>query len=176
MSKEINLVLQEGIEELKQKRKLRRFRIAAVSSLIVVLVISLSLYLLKLNLSSGLEERKNSLLSQLAPLRNKEAKLKIVNDRIRNISSIQGTRKDISKIVDEILTAMPKQMSIENLEFEETSVLLEASSNSLVLIDDFINNLIEMGEQKRVVRTMILDSLGFDELQGYSVSLNISLI
>ena len=172
MSKEINLVLQEGIEELKQKRKLRRFRIAAVSSLIVVLVISLSLYLLKLNLSSGLEERKNSLLSQLDPLRNKEAKLKIVNDRIRNISSIQGTRKDISKIVDEILTAM----SIENLEFEETSVLLEASSNSLVLIDDFINNLIEMGEQKRVVRTMILDSLGFDELQGYSVSLNISLI
>ncbi|EKD65286.1 MAG: hypothetical protein ACD_50C00142G0009 [uncultured bacterium] len=176
MSKEINLVLQEGIEELKQKRKLRRFRIAAVSSLIVVLVISLSLYLLKLNLSSGLEERKNSLLSQLDPLRNKEAKLKIVNDRIRNISSIQGTRKDISKIVDEILTAMPEQMSIENLEFEETSVLLEASSNSLVLIDDFINNLIEMGEQKRVVRTMILDSLGFDELQGYSVSLNISLI
>ena len=176
MSKEINLVLKEGIEELKQKRKLRRFRIAAVSSLIVVLVISLSLYLLKLNLSSGLEERKNSLLSQLDPLRNKEAKLKIVNDRIRNISSIQGTRKDISKIVDEILTAMPEQMSIENLEFEETSVLLEASSNSLVLIDDFINNLIEMGEQKRVVRTMILDSLGFDELQGYSVSLNISLI
>ena len=176
MSNEINLVLKEGVEELKQKRKLSRFRIAAVSSLLMVLVISLSLYLLKLNLGSALEERKNSLLSQLDPLRNKEAKLKIVNDRLKNISIVLGTRKDISKIVDEILTAMPGEIFVENLEFEETSVTLKATSNSLVLIDDFINNLIDMAEQKRVVRILILDSLDFDEFQGYSVSLNISLI
>jgi len=177
MSKEINLVLKEEAEGLRQKKRLKMFRLASFGSLLVVLLISLSIYLLNLRLESlSIEEQKNSLLSQLVPLRENEAKLKVINDRVNNISVVQENRNDVYKKVNSILGKAPVGMSVDSMEFTEGLILIKVSSDSLILVDDFINSLIEMAQNKETIKTLILNSLDVTATGVYSASINVGLI
>lgn len=178
MSKNINLVLKEGAEGLKQKKILKRFRLIAVGSLLLVLLVSLSIYLL-INFifgTSSIEMDKEALSTKLLPLREKEAKLKVVNDRLNNIVLFRGEITDVSRIVNKFLTEIPSGMSIESFEFTEGLVAIQVSSDSLTVVDVFINNLIAIAERKELVGTLILSSLNVGEEGKYEVSLKIGLI
>lgn len=177
MSRDINLVLKEDTEVLKHKKEIKKVRLAAAGSLLVVLLISLSIYLLNLRTgSSSIKEEKEALSSQLTPLREKEAKLKAVNDRLNNISLTQAKRNDVSKIVSALLDKTPSGMSVDSLEFTEGLIAVKVSSGSLILIDEFVNNLIDMAQRKEIIRTLILNSLDLSVLGEYSVSINVGLI
>lgn len=178
MSKNINLFLKEGAEGLKQKKRLKRFRLIAVGSLLLVLLVSLSIYLL-INFifgTSSIERDKEALSAKLLPLREREAKLKVVNDRLSNISLVQRERTDVYRIVDSFLAEIPGGMSIESFEFTEGLVDIQVSSDSLTVVEVFINNLIAMGESKELVGTLILNSLNVGEAGKYEISLKIGLI
>ena len=177
MNRGINLVLTEEAEELKHKKRVKKSRLIAGGSLLVVLLISLSIYFLNLRFSpSSIEEDKNALSSQLSPLREKEAKLKVVSDRLNNISLLQERRTDVHKIVDTFLAEVPIGLSVDGLEFTDGLIAVKVSSDSLILIDEFIGNLIDMAERKEIVGTLILNSLDVAEAGKYSVSINVGLI
>lgn len=176
MSKNINLVLKEA-EGSKQKKKIKIFRLIAVGSLLLVSLISLLIYLANSSLTFSLEDDKDALLSQLTPLREKEAKLKVINDRLNNISFVQGERTDVYKIVNTLLGEVPIGATVDNLEFIEGEIVIKVSFYSLSLIDELINNLIDMGERKEIVGVLILNSLDVSKATGtYQVSINIGLI
>jgi len=178
MSRNINLVLKEGAEGLKYKRRLKRFRLLAAGLLLAVLLVSLSIYLL-INFifgTSSIEKDKDELANQLLPLRDKEAKLKVINDRLNNITLVQGRKIDVYKIVDKFLSEVPIGLSVDNLEYEMDKVSVKVSSDSLVAVDEFINNLISLAERKELVGTLILNSLVVGEIGKYEVTLNVGLI
>lgn len=177
MSKNINLVLKEETEVLKRKRRIKVFRLVSAALLLLVLLMALSIYLLNLRVApSTIDKDKDALLNQLLPLREKEGKLKVVNDRINNISSVLNVRRDVYKIVNTLLEEVPGGIKLDNLEFSEQLVAIKVSSDSLLLVDELINNLIDMARRKEIVSTLILNSLDATAAGEYSVSINIGLI
>lgn len=177
MSKNINLVLKEQTEVLKRKRRIKVSRLVSAALLLLVLLMSLSIYLLNLRAApSTIDKDKDALLNQLLPLREKEGKLKVVNDRVNNISSALNVRRDVYKIVNTLLEEVPGAIELDNLEFTEGLVAIKVSSDSLLLVDELINNLIDMARRKEMISILILNSLDATAAGEYSVSINIGLI
>lgn len=177
MSKNINLVLKEETEVLKRKRRIKVFRLVSAALLLLVLLMALSIYLLNLRAApSTIDKDKDALLSQLLPLREKEGKLKVVNDRVNNITSALNARRDVYKIVNTLLEEVSGGIKLDNLEFSQQLVAIKVSSDSLLLVDELINNLIDMARRKEIISILILNSLDLTAAGEYSVSINIGLI
>lgn len=177
MSRDINLVIKEGTEQLKHKKKLKTFRIVTAAFLLMVLLISLSIYLLSLRLGSpSTEKDKPALFNQLLSLREKEAKLKVVNDRLHNIPIVQNNNRGVYKIVNTLLGEVPGGMLVDSLEFTGELLVVKVSSDSLILLDALMNNLIDLAERREIINTLILNSLDVADTGQFSVSINIGLI
>lgn len=177
MSSDINLLIKEDVKLLKQKKRVKVFRDIAIGSLVMVLLISGSIYLLnRRSSSSSIKKDQDSFLNQMLNFRKKEAKLTIVNNRINNIDSVLNKRIDTYRIVSTLLGKVPDGISVDNLEFSGKTIAIQVSSSSLHPVDEFINNLIAMAERKELINVLILNSLDAGETGEYSVSINIVLI
>ena len=99
-----------------------------------------------------------------------------MNDRLDNISQLLEGRRNFADNINAILSSIPSEVSLEELEIENNNILLTASSVSLRSIDKFINNLITMAEKKEVIHSLFLDYLTFEGTKNiYSVSLKSEL-
>lgn len=173
----INLVLREDTGGLRHKRNVKISRLATLGILFLVLFSAVLIYLLNLRFDpASLQKDQDEITNQLFPLREREAKINIINDRVKNIISLREKRTDVHKIVNTLLGEVPVGMSVENLEFTQELVAIKVSSYSLVLVDEFFNNLIGMAERKEMIGTLILNVLDVTESGQYSASLNIGLI
>lgn len=179
MSNDINLLVKKDKKLLKEQNKLKVFRLIAVGLLVVLLLISASVFLLNQQLSSAsseIEKDRESVLTELKPFSEKEAKIIIVNNRIENISKVLNKRVDVYKIINTLLGQSPEGILIDSLEFTEKKISVKVSSGSLESVDGFINNLVDMAKRKEIIRVLTLDSLDMTELaRTYRVSISIGI-
>ena len=175
MSSDINLVVKKDKNLLKEQSKLKAFRLAAAGSLAALFLISALILILNQQLSdNSIEKDREAILSEMLPFGEKEAKLNVINNRIDNISKVQNKRVDVYKIIDTLLGKIPEGMSVDSLEFAEKKISIKVSSGSLVPVDGFFNNLIDMAKRKEIIKSLSLESLDALELEGsYKVSINI---
>lgn len=178
MSSNINLLIKEDVELLKHKKRIKIFRVVAIASLAMVLITSISIFLFNRVLQPpSVKEDKDHLLNQMSVFRKKEAKLTIVNDRVKNIYAFFNKRVDASKIINTFLGKVPDGISLEQLEFKPGTIAIQASSESLRSIDEFFNNLIDMARRKEIISAITLDSFSaVGEGGKYSLSINVVLI
>lgn len=178
MSSDINLLIKTDVKLLKQQKRLKIFRIIAVGFLVLVLLVSTSIYLLNRRLSSSsIKKDQDSLLNQMLTVRKRQAKLTTINNRINNVSDLLKKRVDTHKIVNTLLGKMPDGISVDSLEFAGKTISIKISSDSLRSVDELINNLIGMGRKKEIINALTLDSLDVTEATGkYLVSIKASLI
>ena len=132
MSNEINLLIKKDKNLLKEQSKLKVFRLTAIGSLLTILLISLSIFLLNQKLSNSsleIEKDRESVLAEMKPFREIESKIIIVNNRIDNITKVLKKRIDVYKILNTILGKIPDGILIETLEFsgKKISCLLYTS-------------------------------------------------
>ena len=179
MSDDINLIVKKDRNLLKEQSKLKVFRLIAIGSLLTILLISLSIFLLnqKLsNTSAEIEKDRESVLVEMEPFRKKEAKIIIVNDRIDNITKVLNKRMDVYKILNTILGKIPDGILVDSLEFTKIKISINITSVSLIPIDVFFNDLIEMAKRKEIVKSLTLESLDASSLTGsYKISLNMNI-
>ena len=176
MSSDINLLVEKDKKLLKEQRKLKVFRLIAIGSLVVLLLISASVPILNQQLSDGsIEEDRDSILSEMLPFREKEAKLTIVNNRIDNISKVVNKRVDVYKIINTLLGQAPEGILVYSLEFTEKQISMKISSGSLGPVDGLINNLVDMAKKKEIIKVLTLDSLVTELARGYIASINIGI-
>jgi len=179
MSDDINLLVKKDKNLLKEQSKLKVFRLIAICSLLTILLISLSIFLLNQKLSNSsaeIEKDRESVLVEMKPFSEKEGKIIIVNNRIDNITKVLNKRMDVYKILNTILGKIPDGILIETLEFKEKKISMNITSYSLIPIDVFFNDLIEMAKRKEIVKGLTLESLDASSLTGsYKISIDMNI-
>jgi len=179
MSNEINLLIKKDKNLLKEQSKLKVFRLIAIGSLLTILLISLSIFLLNQKLSNSslkVEKDRESVLVEMKPFFEKESKIIIVNNRIDNITKVLKKRMDVYKILNTILGKIADGILIETLEFSEKKISMNITSYSLIPIDVFFNDLIEMAKRKEIVKSLTLESLDASSLTGsYKISIDMNI-
>lgn len=177
MNTSINFVLPKGQEFLEQQKRAKTINLIATSFPIMVGIISLILFLITQAINPvSIKEQQEETINKIAKLQDRKIKLFIVNDRLDNISELLKGRRNFADNISTLLSRMPSQVSLENLEIDDKQILITASSVSLRSIDEFINNLIVMAEEKEVIHSLFLDSLTFEEgKNNYLVSLKSEL-
>ena len=179
MSNDINLLVKKDKKLLKEQSKIKAFRLIAVGFLAVLLLISALVFLLNQQLSNTyieIEKNRESVLTEMKPFREKEAKLNVINNRIENISKVLEKRVDVYKIINTILGQTPEGILVEVLEFTEKKISLKISSGSLSPVDGLINNLVDMAKRKEIIKSLTLESLDVSSLTGsYNISISMSI-
>lgn len=175
MSNDINF-LKARSETKKRKKGLKAIRLTAIFSLIIVVLFSAFAYYLNGKIyPKSLKNERDSLLQSLSILRNREAKRAMVANRIENISELLNKRVGYAKIVSRFSEKIPSGIRVDSLKIDKKTVIIAVSSDSLLPINEFIDGLISLGQEK-IISVLLLDSLSTSEGSGiYSVSLTANL-
>lgn len=187
MKSNINFLTVKKKEKGKDRKGLLIVRIAAVCCLLVIGVLSVSAFYLSRRVSlDSAKKNEASFLDTMAHLRSREAKLLLIKSRINDISEIISRREQVKgkekaervnyeKLVKSFKDKIPEGMIVNTLSVEETSVVLNLSSDSLESVDLLIDSLSALG-QKKIISSLILDSLSLSEDKNrYSILLTATL-
>lgn len=174
---EINLLRPKKEERRGLKNAQNILRILSLVLLFLTFLSSIILFLLKLNspLLSTKKEEENILL-RLSPLKSKMAQFFIIEERLTNISEIIVKRPNWEKIIETLEKKKPQEVSIDNLSMDKKDLSLSVSSYSLLLLDKFLNNLIEITGDKKVFSNLTLNSTTLDKKSGkytFSIAANL---
>lgn len=177
MNTNINLLLRADEEALKRKKRAKTLNFISITFLVGVGGISFLIFLLiQIINPAGIKKEQNDIIEKISQVQNKQAKLFILNNRIDNIEKILQQRKDLAKVTNSLLTKTPSRLFIEDLEVDDKSVVMTASSTSLSAIGELINNLTDMVHKKEIISSLTLSTLVFDESKNsYQVSIRSEL-
>lgn len=177
MNANINLLLHTDEESLKRKRRIKILNFVAVAALLGVGLISLSLFILiQAANSESIKKQQEDVLGKASQFQSRQAKLFILNNRVENIEKILKIRKDIAKTMRGLLTKIPGNLSIDDFEVDDKSVIITGQSKSLSAIGEFINNLTDMVHKKEIIKSLTLNSLSLDEGKNvYQISVKSEL-
>jgi len=178
MNANINLLLRKDEETLKRQRRIKKLNLLAVSFLIGIGALSFFIFLLiQIINPTSVKKEQDETFRKISVYQTRQAKLLILENRVNNISEIFNKRKDLSKVIQTILTKTPDRIFIESLEVDGKSVIMTAYSSSLSSIGDFINNFTDMVRKKDLIDALTINALVFDEERGsYEISLTANLI
>lgn len=174
----INLLLKKDEEKLNKKRQLRFLNIIAFTSILIVGLLSIIIFLFISGVNSGsLKKQEEDTLRKITSLKDKHAKLFILKYRIKNIAEILNAKKDLPKKSSTLIGQMPRDLSIGNLNIDEKTTSISFSADSLSDIARFIDNLVSLAKRKELISSLTLSYLIFDDIQNtYSVSLKADLL
>lgn len=173
MKSEINLLSPAQTDRTKSSGTLRILRIAAISCLSVLLGISIILFFLSRALSPvAIKEKENEVLYSLSLLHKKEAKLVVINDRVRDIPNLLQARPNFDISINAILQKIPEGVSINSMAVDKDKIVLTVSSSSLLSINNLMKSLIDMAKNRKIIKNVTVDSLTADiKGGGYSLSI-----
>lgn len=174
MNSDINLIKRET-SKISAKR-LKYLRIASIVIASLVALTSVALFITtRQNSLESIKAEQNSLLQNISSLQEKAAKLNFLSDRLRNVESITNERKNYIKTVSAILDGLPSDVLTTSLTLDKNEVLLTVSSSSLSSINEFLNNTIEVAQEKHLLRDLIIENLAAQSRQ-YSLTLKAKLL
>jgi len=178
MNNDINLVSNKDTASLKAKKRLKQTRAIAIVSLVIVASLSIIVFIINSQTSlAGIKKDENSTIQSISYLNKKTAKLAIINNRLRDVSDILEKRKNYTNAVNTLLQLMAPGLSTTTLELGEKDVTLVVHSDSLLLIDKFLNSIIDLSSKKQIISGVTIDSLIFDQKAGnYSLSVRTTLL
>lgn len=156
----------------------RILRLFAFLSLFIVAFTSIVAFFATSQISiSSIKKDQNAALYSLSFLRDKEAKVLFLNDRLKNIESILKQRKNylgtISLILRQGDNIFPTTLSVD-----KDKVELTVSSNSLLSINNFLDNLIASSSKHRIkIKDLTIESLTLNrQTSNYSLSIKAKLL
>ena len=163
MNTDINLLLRTDEESSEEKKRIKLLNLIAIASLMAVGLISLGIFVLTqiINSPSVKKDQENTL-TLMSQFQNRQTKLFVLNNRVENISRILKIRKDLSKVANSLLAKIPNNLSIDDFEVSDKTVIISGQSKSLFTIGELINNLTDMVRKKEIIKSLILNSLTLD--------------
>ncbi|MEK7551584.1 MAG: hypothetical protein AAB532_03210 [Patescibacteria group bacterium] len=167
MNKSINLVSNRNEQLERELLILKIVRVVAVSLLITISIVAIGAFIFSAQISiSKIKEEENATLSQISALHDRLTTYYLIKDRVRNIASIISTRRDYSKHIDAILAKTPSTLSLEGINIEKDIISVSMSGNSLVSINKFIDDMSELGKEKKILNNVKLESLSLNVKSG----------
>lgn len=178
MNESINLVKAEESEGSRRHRKVFVLRVISIVFVSFVGIVSIILFILYARISVSSIKREQSIALQSITLqKNKLAKLNLLNDRLKGLSQVLKERKNYTDILDSLLEQIPSGASASALSIGKSGITLTVTSASLLPINKFLNNVVELSRKKNFIREMVIESLSIDSKTGtYSLSIKAKII
>ena len=178
MNNNINLVGNQETESLKEKKRLRIVRIAAIGSLVFVTLTSLLIFILYSALSlSSIKKDQDSALNSISFLHKQAAELAVVNSRLTDINNILKKRKDYTKAITTIKGLMPDGVNISEIEVSKDDLAIVVTSNSLQSLNTFLTGFTNLAKKQQTIEKVFIESLTLNQKVGnYSLSLKATLL
>lgn len=179
MSKEINLLPhKEALSGGKNAAIIiRAARLISIVMLSGVVVSVLTLFFLQQQ--SKIPELQKEIDSLLSVLNNQSAKIgkfMFVKNQTDSIGILLSKRTSIDKTINTIIGQVPAGVAITYLSADQQNFSLKASSNSLLIIDQFLNNMVSVINKKKLFSKINLDGVVYDpNLKTYSFSVDATL-
>lgn len=140
------------------------------SGIVVFLLLVLSPY-------QTLNKNAADITNALNHLSSKAGKVYLINERASAIKTIIEKRHYYYKYTNALLQALPSDVLVEDFSIDRESLTFSASSNSLLSLDTFFNNLIQHVQNKTFFKSVLLNSLLVDTKKNkYTASLVVDLL
>lgn len=178
MNDSINLVKAQDKENFRRERKIFILRIISLVFISFVGLISIVLFILYLRISpEEIRKEQSQVVQSIAFQKNKLVKLNLLNDRLNGINQVLRERKNYTTTLNSILSQIPQEARAQTLSISKNNVSLTVTSASLLPLNKFLNNILELSERKKDIREMIIESLTIDSKTGsYSLSIKAKVI
>lgn len=177
MSDSINLVKAQSREGEERKRRAYILRVISLVFLSFVGLVSIILFILNARISaSSIKKEEVVTVQAISAQKEKLAKYNLLNDRLKGISEILKNRKSYTKALNTLLSQVPEGAGTSSLNIEKNDVTLTVNSSSLLPINKFLNNVVELSAKRDVIKDMVIESLSIDSKTGiYSLSVKAKL-
>lgn len=174
MKVNINLVSTTVEESIKEQRSLGLLRSLAIAAVALIGLSSVIIFIVTQQVSpSGAKKQQVQVLSQIAALREKEAKILLVNSRVSDINSIIEKREKYDEVLSIVLDAIPVGLSVDAIQVSSDSIGFSAGSGSLLIIEDLINSFSTLVAEKRLIKKLTIGNVTADANSGaYTISIS----
>ncbi len=177
MNSDINLISNKNTALEKELRRLRIVRVLAVISLFVVALIAIMIFILNVTLPFD-SVRKDEQMTKagLSLLQNKLYTYASINDRVNNISNIISQRDNYIPQINQVLSKVPADLSVGELSVVTGKMDMSVSGLSLVSINKFIDDIVALGNQGKVIKNIVIQGLSVDPSGSYTLHLEADIV
>ncbi|MFH1187165.1 MAG: hypothetical protein V1697_03275 [Candidatus Levyibacteriota bacterium] len=174
MNSSINLLQQKDEHLIKKRKKVKILRTTAGILLGLVAAFSIIIFILNIQFSvSSIKKEQNSVINSISALKEKAAKLILVNDRIKGISEILNKRKNYSNLIEAVLESVPGETKVTSLELNKETVKTTIASKSLLSINSFLDIMIQHSQRKKIINNLTIKGINVNTRTGeYSLSIS----
>lgn len=172
MSSSINLVTADTRENAKRKKRTYILRLISLIFLGFVGLVSVILFILNARISlDSVKKEQNVALQDITAQKNKVSKIYLLSDRLKNIREIIKQRKNYTSTLNLVLQQLPDGVTASSLEIDKGDITLTVKSSSLLPINKFLNNIVDLSS-KKTIKNMTIETLTINPKNGlYSLSI-----
>lgn len=172
MSNSINLIEKQTGKDVHSEL-IERIKKASFILVFSVGLLSIISFLLSYRFSIGyVRTQEDKLIKKMISFEQISSKVFLLNSRLSDISFLLSSRKKYHVISEAIINAKPENLIITKYQIDSGGAQIEATSQSLPDVNDFLNSLLSLTEKKKI-SSILISSLGVDA-SGYSVQLLIN--
>jgi hypothetical protein len=179
--------MNEGINLLEPNKKtssvvilkhLQTTRVIVVSLLFLVSAISVILFILvAISPLPALKTQEQSLQQNLLQSKSDIVKLALINDRTDAISHFLATRQMVDQTLEAIDSNLSDNTTVSAIQTTSKSVIITIDSNSLQDLDNFINGMIVLVQQKKTFsQVTLVDLTNTATNNGYEITVKLTLL
>ncbi len=178
MSSDINLVAGDLGGASGGAKRLSTLRMIATSLIVGVGLVSILLFVLnRLFSPQQIIKEQDGVRASISALQDKQAKLSVLNQRLSDIGNLLSKRAAYDIVLQSILSKSPSEISIVSLTIDKQKISMVASSNSLLSINEFIDVLAGMVEEKEFLENVTINSLSLSSrASSYTMTLELTLL
>ncbi len=175
---DINLLRKKAQNSKSSERTLRVLRRTSFIFLFLTAISSIGLFLLNFTSpTSSLQREESKLTSSIAVYQDKAIKFLVINERVKNISTVIAKRKSYWKNIGGVINSLPSNVGVDSLSVNNNKISIVSSSESLLAINTFLDNLTSFSLKKQFFGKVSLTDLTFDtERKQYRASLDLDLL
>lgn len=173
MNNSINLLRTESKGNSKRRKTTYILKIISLIFIFFVGLISIVLFVLNSRISiSSVKNEEAVVLQNIAGQKDRLSKYYLLSNRLNGIEEILKERKNYTDVLNALISQIPQDTEVGSLEIDKGDISLSVNSSSLIPINKFLNNMMDLSINKHVIRNMTIESLTIDSKTGkYSLAI-----
>lgn len=178
MNSNINLLQQKDDQLIKKQKRLKILKLTAGIFLAVVAFFSIIIFILNTQFSvSSIKKEQNSVINSISSLKEKAAKIILVNDRIKGTSEILSKRRNYSNIIQTVLKSVPSEAKTASLDINKDTLNMTVSSNSLLSINTYLEDMIKLSQEGKLIKSLAIKGITVNLKTGeYNLSISTTIL
>jgi hypothetical protein len=169
----INLVSPKNAQLEKDQNRLKMARLMAFAVMLIVAAVAILVFVVNLTLPlNSIKNEEATTLSNIAALHKKLVQYYLIEDRVNNLANVISQRKNLPSTVDLLLATISQDLAVSSMQVDAKKVSFIVSGGSLIAMNKFIDDLILLDTQKKIIKNIVMQDLSLDVKNGnYSVSI-----